>query len=152
MKDAGKLFWLCFFLFFGASCGGGGGARYNRELSEMIERRWQAYTATLPESAGGLALYAITPRGEFFASTQIEGAGEDLHFRAASNTKTFTAAAIMLLHQEGRLNIDDLVTSSIPGRDEPYVPDTPGYHIPYKNQITIFYVVIFQCFAATKKH
>jgi D-alanyl-D-alanine carboxypeptidase len=58
-------------------------------------------------------------------------------FRSASTTKTFTAAAIMLLCQQGLLDIDDYITDNIPGTSEPYVPDTAGYDIPYKSQITI---------------
>jgi D-alanyl-D-alanine carboxypeptidase len=39
----------------------------------------------------------------------------------------------MLLHQQGKLNIDDLITANIPGTSIPYVP----YNIPYKDKITI---------------
>jgi D-alanyl-D-alanine carboxypeptidase len=47
-------------------------------------------------------------------------------FRCASNTKTFTAAAIMLLNQEGLLQLDDPV--------DKYLPDL---HIPQGSVITI---------------
>lgn len=40
------------------------------------------------------------------------------HFRIASNTKTMTAALIMLLAQDGRLKLNDPVSA--------YVPDVPG--------------------------
>jgi len=43
----------------------------------------------------------------------------------------------MLLHQQGLLNIDDLIVSPIPGKRIPYVPDTKEYDIPYKEMITI---------------
>jgi D-alanyl-D-alanine carboxypeptidase len=43
----------------------------------------------------------------------------------------------MLLHQQGKLDIDDVVTASIPGGSAPYLPDTADYAIPYKEQITI---------------
>ncbi len=62
---------------------------------------------------------------------------ENTHFRAASITKTFTAAGILLLQQKGLLNIEDTVVSSIPGRTEPYPPNTPEYTIPHKDVITI---------------
>lgn len=47
-------------------------------------------------------------------------------FRCASNTKTFTAAAIMLLKQEGLLQLDDPIAR--------YVPEM---HIPLDSVITI---------------
>ena len=79
----------------------------------------------------------ITPQGNFYASTNMPNGSKDSHFRAASTTKTFTSAAIMLLHQQGKLNINDLITANIPGSSEPYVPNTNDYNIPNKNQITI---------------
>jgi D-alanyl-D-alanine carboxypeptidase len=59
------------------------------------------------------------------------------HFRMASNTKTFTASAILLLAQQGRLRLDDTLVSTIPGQAIPYVPDTAQYAIPFKAAITI---------------
>lgn len=122
------------------ACGGGGGSNTPEDIPElrsMLETEWGSYLATLPVSAGGIAMYIVTPEDEYFSSIGIDNSSPDIHFRAASNTKTFTAAAIMLLHQDGRLNIEDTITSNIPGRSEPYVPDTGEYAIPYKDQITI---------------
>ena len=42
----------------------------------------------------------------------------DTHFRIASNTKTMTAAVIVQLAQEGRLDLDDTVSKYVSG-----VPD-----------------------------
>ena len=78
-----------------------------------------------------------TPAGTYFASTGMENASPDIHFRIASNTKTFTAASIMLLHQRGLLDIDDVITANIPGMKTLYVPDSASYAIPYKDGITI---------------
>jgi D-alanyl-D-alanine carboxypeptidase len=54
--------------------------------------------------------------------TSLTGANSppraDTHFRIASNTKTMTAAVIVLLAQEGKLNLDDPVSK--------YVPDVPN--------------------------
>ena len=119
------------------ACGDGSSVSSDPALTQMLETQWAEYAATVPQSAGGIALYIRTPKGDYFASTGMENVSPDTHFRAASNTKTFTSAAIMLLHQEGRLNIDDLITSNIPGTDEPYVPDTTDYDVPYKDLITI---------------
>lgn len=54
-------------------------------------------------------------------------------FRCASNTKTFTAAAIMLLKQEGLLRLDDPIAN--------YVPDM---HIPLDSIITIRHLLAHQ--------
>ncbi|HEY4273541.1 MAG TPA: serine hydrolase domain-containing protein [Candidatus Udaeobacter sp.] len=61
----------------------------------------------------GAMVLLRTPQGKFTVSygTTLLGANNppraDTHFRIASNTKTMTAAVIMLLAQEGKLNLDD---------------------------------------------
>lgn len=104
------------------------------ELQNILETEWQKFASENRLSSGGLAMQIITPKGNYFMTT---GMGERMdnshHFRIASVTKTFTAAAIMLLQQQGKLNIDDLITANIPGTNTPYVP----YNIPYKDKITI---------------
>lgn len=109
----------------------------NKELKTMVAEEWQAYSETLPEPVGGLSLYVTTPQKYYFAATGIENASPATHFRIASNTKTFTAAAVLLLQQEGKLSIDDYVTTFIPNTSMPYLPETDDYAIPYKDQITI---------------
>jgi len=62
-----------------------------------------------------------TPQGEFTVTygTTLLGATTppraDTHFRIASNTKTMTAAIIVLLAREGRLSFDDPVSKYVPG-------------------------------------
>ena len=109
----------------------------NPQITEMVKTKFTAYKNSIAQSAGGLALYIITPDGEYFASSDMPDASPDIHFRVASNTKTFTSSAIMMLYEKGLIDIDDTITSNIPGRNEPYIPDTPEFAIPYKNQITI---------------
>ena len=71
----------------------------------------------------GAMVLLCTPQGEFTVSygTTLLGAtsppGADTHFRIASNTKTMTAAVIVLLAQEGKLSLDDPVS---------YVPGVPN--------------------------
>jgi D-alanyl-D-alanine carboxypeptidase len=103
-------------------------------LGDILSRDWAA--TRYQDGKGGLSLFIVTPKGEYFAST-VPGATRDSHFRAASVTKTTTAAAIMLLEQRGLLRLDDVITASMPGRPEPYLPDTQGYAIPNKDRITI---------------
>jgi D-alanyl-D-alanine carboxypeptidase len=117
---------------------GGDGAHAQAGLNSLLATRWAGYASARANWKGGVAVYVITPRATYFSSTSLGGAADEhLHFRGASTTKPFTAAAIMLLHQQGRLNIDDTLVAPIPGSSEPYVPDTPAYDIPYKAQITI---------------
>src|SRR6266478_7124258 len=72
----------------------------------------------------GVMVLLRTPQGDFTISygTTLLGAtsapSADTHFRIASNTKTMTAAVIMLLAEEGKLTLDDPVSKYVPG-----VPD-----------------------------
>src|ERR1043166_2877748 len=72
----------------------------------------------------GAVVLLRTPQGEFTVTygTTLLGATSppraDTHFRIASNTKTMTAAVIVLLAQEGKLGLDDPVSKYVPG-----VPD-----------------------------
>jgi len=69
----------------------------------------------------GVLVLLRTPQGEFTVSygTTLLGAASpprgDTHFRIASNTKTMTAALIVLLAQEGKLSLNDLVSKYVPG-------------------------------------
>ena len=69
-----------------------------------------------------------TPQGRYEVAVGTTALGAqtqpnaDTHFRIASNTKTFTAALIVLLAQDGKLKFSDPVSD--------YVPDVPdGEHI-----------------------
>jgi len=105
------------------------------DIGSVLDSQWKARYAK--ETPGGLTAMLITPAGEYFAST-VAGTTPSTHFRAASTTKTFTAAAIMLLDQRGQLKIDDVLTAAMPGGSgKPYLPATPGFAIPYKDRITI---------------
>src|SRR5437762_5922976 len=69
----------------------------------------------------GAVVLLRTPQGEFMVTygTTLLGANSlpsaDTHFRIASNTKTMTAAVIVLLAQEGKLSFDDPVSKYVPG-------------------------------------
>ena len=69
----------------------------------------------------GALVLLRTPQGDFTVSygTTLLGAtsppSADTHFRIASNTKTMTAAVIMLLAQEGNLTLDDPISKYVPG-------------------------------------
>ncbi len=122
------------------ACGSGGDAPpVPREvLQRALEAQWQAYASGKTAFGGGVAMQILSPAGNYFLSAGMEGQTTNLHhFRAASCTKTFTAGAIMLLHQRGLLDIDETITANIPGTAIPYVPTTTEYAIPNKGQITI---------------
>lgn len=108
-------------------------------VQAMVAEKYAAYKSTygLPEGAGVL-VYLDTPRGNIAAVAGLAaGADETWHYRIASVSKTFTAASIMLLDQQGKLRIDDRLTDLIPGTDIPYLADSPNYAIPNKDRITI---------------
>ena len=108
-------------------------------LQESVGANWNQYRQVHGLPGGGMAVYLETPAGRFYASSGMsEGVDQNTRFRIASNTKTFTAAAIMLLDQQGKLHIDDSIVSRIPGQAIPYVPNTAQYNIPHKPDITIF--------------
>ena len=109
------------------------------ELESYIIGIYDDYIADYPEFPGGYAIHVITPDGEGYAQKGIDPEFTDeYHFRAQSTTKTFTATGIMILHQRGLLDIKNLIIDTIPGKNVPYIPATPSFDIPYKNQITIW--------------
>lgn len=110
---------------------------YPKQIKSMIDKKWAEYASNNHALNGTLSVRIISPKGDFFVTTSQDSMGGNVHFRGASTTKTFTAATIMLLHQEGQLNIDDKITQTIPGKDIPYVPSSADYDIPYKENITI---------------
>lgn len=121
-----------------AACSGSSLPDPSPGINDVVRSEWAAYKTANAITAGGVALYLLTPRGTYTASTDMGNVDvANVHFRIASNTKTFTAAAIVLLHQQGMLNVDDTITSNIPNKAMPYVPDTPQYAIPHKSSITI---------------
>ena len=69
----------------------------------------------------GTMVLLRTPLGEFvfgYGATELGGTTPpraDTHFRIASNTKTMTAAVIVLLAQEGKLRFDDPVSKYVSG-------------------------------------
>jgi D-alanyl-D-alanine carboxypeptidase len=69
----------------------------------------------------GTMVVLRTPQREFvfgYGATALGGTTPpraDTHFRIASNTKTMTAAVIVLLAQEGKLRFDDAVSKYVSG-------------------------------------
>lgn len=123
-------------------CSGSSYPSPGERLQASVDANWNNYKKTHGLPGGGMAVYLETPTGNYFASSGMAaGVDQNTRFRIASNSKTFTAAAIMLLQQQGKLVIDDFIISNIPGTPNPYVPDTPQYNIPNKASIKISHLL-----------
>lgn len=108
------------------------------QLQTMLNKVLADYTLRAPGYPGGIAMQVISNKGTFFVTAGLEnGISQAVHFRAASNTKLFTATAILLLAQQGKLKVDAKIIDTIPGTQMTYVPMTGDYQIPYRDQITI---------------
>lgn len=110
----------------------------NDNISDLIKKEFNTYTKGNSDWKGGVAMLITTEEDSYFFH---EGFAEEVtpqtHFRGASTTKTFTATAILLLQDDGLLNIKDKIVDKIPGRSDTYIPDIPEYDIPHKDKITI---------------
>ena len=108
------------------------------QLQIMIDSNWNSYFDQNTGPLGGLMLKISTPSGDYFVSSNYNDTVDDkVYFRGGSTTKMFTAAAIILLEEQGKLDIENALTDSIPGTTDMYLPDNEIYNIPYKNEITI---------------
>ena len=102
------------------------------QLQQLTDSLYQHFNSkwSLEKNKGGIFLQVNTPTGSNLVSSNIEpGVQANTHYRIASISKIFTAAAIMLLQQEGKLTINDFIPA--------YLPTTPDYDIPNKDKITI---------------
>ncbi|MGA9869240.1 MAG: serine hydrolase domain-containing protein [Acetobacteraceae bacterium] len=108
----------------GIALAGGGVVEASAASLKPIDRA--ALQSTVDTTAKALmvpgALMLLrTPRGEFtvsYGTTELGTATApraDTYFRIASNTKTMTAAVIMLLVQEGKMGLGDPVSKYVPG-------------------------------------
>ncbi|MCK9453109.1 MAG: beta-lactamase family protein [Bacteroidales bacterium] len=99
-------------------------------LQIVADSVYQVFNEKWDIDKAGVLIYVNGSSGTYMVSSNITPeASPESHFRVASISKTFTAAAIMLLQQEGKLNIDDSIVK--------YLPNTAAYDIPYRNEITI---------------
>ncbi len=109
-------------------------------VQKAVDSVRTALEKDLGNSVPSLNLYIQTPTQKIFVSSVPAGTTpytENTNFRFASNTKTFTSTAILKMHQEGWLNFREKISDNIPGTSTSYVPNTPAWDFPYKNEITI---------------
>lgn len=98
------------------------------QLQQLTDSLYQHFNEkwAIEKNKGGFFLQVNNSSGSTLVSTNIEpGVQGNTHYRIASLSKIFTSAAILLLQQEGKLSITDLIPA--------YLPNTPAYDIPYKN-------------------
>ncbi|MBB4117925.1 D-alanyl-D-alanine carboxypeptidase [Mesonia hippocampi] len=108
------------------------------EIQKIVTTYQQDFSAKMDNKPIGIGLYVLEGDKGFYVSEGFpESYKENIQFRIASNSKTFTAAAILKLHQEGKLDINHKITDVIPTTQKTYIPATENFNIPYKNQITI---------------
>ncbi|MCF8303281.1 MAG: beta-lactamase family protein [Bacteroidales bacterium] len=113
--------------------------RLNEKIQALTDQTYADYLAEYPGFPGGFAIRVMHNDETGFGHQGFaDNFSESIHFRGQSTTKSFTAAGIVLLYQRGLLHFDSLVTAPIPGKDIPYLPDTEGYNIPFKDKITIW--------------
>ncbi|NCD33067.1 MAG: alpha/beta fold hydrolase [Spartobacteria bacterium] len=134
-------FFLMLFLAFPA-IGFAGLARSGSvgEISNAVHAVRIELEAALGKSVPSLSICLQTSNETVFASSASSpelALTTNTTFRFASNTKNFTATAVLHMQQRGWLNVTDPITNAIPGYAEPYIPTGTNWAIPYKEQITI---------------
>lgn len=106
-------------------------------LSRTMTSVHAALERQIGRDVPSLSVLVHTPEGRYFATAGEGEVTPDTRFRFASNTKNFTAAAVMKMHQDGWLRYTDNITAAIPGSDRSYLPDTAAWRVPYFDDITI---------------
>lgn len=108
------------------------------QIQQSVDKFTAALQSQMADQPIGIGLYVLEKgEGMYFSSGFPEEYGENINFRIASNSKTFTAASILKMHQEGLLDIDHPITNNIPNSTKTYIPDTPEFDLPHKSEITI---------------
>ncbi|HEY0109380.1 MAG TPA: serine hydrolase domain-containing protein [Fibrella sp.] len=116
------------------------GSQASRQVQWAVDSVRIALEKSLGNSVPSLSVLIQTPTQRIFVSSVPAGKTpviETANFRIASNSKNFTATAILNMHEEGWLNYKAHITDLMPGTNMPYVPNTPDWDFPYKKDITI---------------
>ncbi|WP_169540161.1 serine hydrolase domain-containing protein [Niabella aurantiaca] len=110
------------------------------KLNAAIQEERLSLEKSLGVPVPSISVLIESPKGRYFTSSAGKN-GKPVTatttFRFASNTKNFTATAILNMQQDGWLNIEDKITAVIPGSALPYVPLDANWDFPHKNEITI---------------
>lgn len=112
----------------------------NREMYSWVEKGWIPGSVALIVHNGKIAYFNAVGYDDIAAKKMIR---KDAIFRIASQTKAITSVAIMILHEEGKLLLDDPVSKYIPAfnkqqvLDKFLVDDTSYTSVAAKKEITI---------------
>jgi D-alanyl-D-alanine carboxypeptidase len=118
-----------------AGCGGTDVLLPPKVLTPAVKAQLEAATDSVfaqVNPPGMIALISVDGEGDYFirrgVSNRLTGAtmNEENYFRIGSNTKTFTGAAVLILADEGKINLDTPIAS--------YLPE---YNIPNGDRITV---------------
>ncbi|MEO8209391.1 MAG: serine hydrolase domain-containing protein [bacterium] len=107
------------------------------KVKSAVDSVRMEYEKVIGRTIPSLNILIQTPSDHIFVSSGNSPVTENTYFRFASNTKNFTSASILNMQEDGWLNIKSKIIDNIPGSSIPYIPDTPEFNIPYKNEITI---------------
>ncbi len=118
-----------------AGCGGTDALRQPKLLTQDVKAQLEAATDSVfaqVKPPGMIALISAEGESDYLirrgVSDRVSGApmNEANYFRIASNTKTFTGAAVLILVDEGQINLDTPIASYL-----------PQYQIPNGERISV---------------
>lgn len=143
MKKTCIALWLGIAITALASCKPYPPDDYNKQkkVQAAVDKVRKALSDTLGISFPSMNVLIETPTEKIFVSSSD---GSQPHvtarsrFRFASNTKNFTATAILNMWEDGWLNYKAKIIDLIPeSKADAYVPATDDWDFPYKDEITI---------------
>ena len=114
--------------------------RIDDQMNDWVKKGWVSGTVGLVIRNGKIVYYKPAGFNDISAKSAIK---KDDIFRIASQTKAITSAAVMMLYEEGKFLLDDVVSSYIPAFANETVldkfndKDSTYTTIPAKRQITI---------------
>lgn len=129
-----------FLVFAASSCATQKNESEQKNFQQAVAKAHSRLEALVKKDVPSVNVLMKTPKGEFFYSSVGKSGkqvGKNDWFRIASNTKNFTATAIVKMMQDGWLNINDKITQNIPGTNIPYTSDEPELQFPHRDLITI---------------
>lgn len=115
-------------------------SQQNARLQEVTDSLRTALGTQLNLTVPSMSILIQTPKETWFTCSAAPGEQvitPETYFRFASNTKNFTAAAILNMHEDGWMDYRAKITDTIPGSKIPYVPVSGEWNIPNKSIITI---------------
>lgn len=129
------LLWGSLLLF---SCEKNGGPDAEGQIRGLMDDYLEALRDSMGVDSLGVGLYLLSADRDMYVSAGFPAEyGSDIHFRVASNSKTFTAAAVLRLHEAGLLDIDDVLTDTIPGTAQRYLPEGSAWAVPNAERISL---------------